>query len=142
MFTTCVNNLHAVSHFKDATQTHLQYARNLSNTVFAGLERSVNWGAYYFTLLRSYYPVPNLSMKFVDLPTMSHLEPRKSLTMEQQAAMLDWANSHGRCVCPRSVRQETTMFKVGTLPLSIYQNAPVPGESRVASNTCPTTTAP
>ena len=90
--TTCVKNLHAVSHFKDATQTQLQYARNLSNTVFGGLERSVNWGAYYFTLLRSYYVVPNLiSMKLVDLPTMSHHEPKKSLTMEQQAVMLDWA---------------------------------------------------
>ena len=45
--------------------------------------------------------------------------------------MLDWANSHGRCVCQRSVRQETSMFKAGTLPLNIYQNAPVPGELQV-----------
>ena len=134
--TTCVKNLHAVSHFKDATQTQLQYEGNLSNTVFEGLKRSVNWGAYYFTHPRSYYPVPNLSMKLVDL-----LEPRKPLTKEQQAAMLDWANSHGRCFHQRSARQETTMFKVCTLPLNIYQNGAVQGVSRVASSTCPITTA-
>ena len=35
--------------------------------------------------------------------------------------MRDWASSYGAAVRQRTVRQETTMAKHGTLPESIYQ---------------------
>ena len=38
----------------------------------------------------------------------------------QQQMMREWAVQHGKCVRQRTVRQETTKFKAGTLPLNMY----------------------
>ena len=38
--------------------------------------------------------------------------------------MREWAAQHGKCACQRTVQQETTKFKAGTLPLNMYQAAP------------------
>ena len=42
--------------------------------------------------------------------------------------MRNWANTHGKCVRQRIVRQETTKYKAGTLPLNMYQTAVHRGE--------------
>jgi hypothetical protein len=34
--------------------------------------------------------------------------------------LYEWANTHGKCVRQRTVRQETTSYKCGTLPLNMY----------------------
>ena len=34
--------------------------------------------------------------------------------------MREWAENYGKAVRQRTVRQETTMFKAGTLPLNMY----------------------
>ena len=39
-----------------------------------------------------------------------------------------WANTHGKCVRQRTVRQETTKYKAGTLPLNRHQTAVHRGE--------------
>ena len=45
-----------------------------------------------------------------------------------QDLMRNWANTHGKCVRQRTVRQETTKCKAGTLPLNMYQTAVHQGE--------------
>ena len=40
----------------------------------------------------------------------------------------NWAKSHGKCVRQRTVRQETTKYRAGTLPLNMYQTAVQRGE--------------
>ena len=40
--------------------------------------------------------------------------------------MIEWATTNGKTVRQRSVRQETTMFKSGTLPLIIYRTSDYP----------------
>ena len=50
-----------------------------------------------------------------NLPVMSSAD---------QGLMRNWANSHGKC----TVRQETTKYKAGTLPLNMYQTAVHRGE--------------
>ena len=42
-----MENLRAMSHFKDQLQTTLQYARNLANTVCESIKRVVPWAADY-----------------------------------------------------------------------------------------------
>ena len=37
--------------------------------------------------------------------------------------MIEWATNNGRAARQRSVRQETTMFKAGTLPLNMYRTS-------------------
>ncbi|CAC5377912.1 unnamed protein product [Mytilus coruscus] len=44
LLTVAVENLHAVSHFKDENQTMLQYSRNLFNKVYEGLKRNERLG--------------------------------------------------------------------------------------------------
>ena len=45
-----------------------------------------------------------------------------------QDFMREWARDNGKCVCQRTVRQETTKYKSGTLPLNMYQSEEQIGE--------------
>ena len=53
------------------------------------------------------------------------MEPLKSPLMspEGKDLMRKWARDHGKCVKQRTVRQETTKYKAGTLPLNMYQTS-------------------
>ena len=62
--TIAVENAYALGHFKEQAQTQLQYARNLANTVYESIKRSVSWSAYYFTHPSSNYPIPNSLVGF------------------------------------------------------------------------------
>ena len=50
------------------------------------------------------------------------------MSSANQDLMRNWANTHGKCVTQRTVRQETTKYKAGTLPMNIYQTAVHRGE--------------
>ena len=110
--TVQVENLHVMSHFKDLLQTVLQYARNLANTVYESTKRVVPWAADYFTHDLSYYPLHAI-------PRMSHLKPISQLNARQKDHMREWASDNERAVRQRSVRQETTKFKAGTLHINM-----------------------
>ena len=58
-------------------------------------------------------------MRQQNLPVMSSAD---------QDLMRNWANTHGKCVRQRTVQQETTKYKAGTLPLNMYQTAIHRGE--------------
>ena len=45
------------------------------------------------------------------------------ISSADQDLMRKLANTHGKCVRQRTVRQETTKYKAGTLPLNMYQTA-------------------
>ena len=40
--------------------------------------------------------------------------------------MIGWATTNGKAVRQRSVRQETTMLKAGSLPLNMYRTSDYP----------------
>ena len=116
-----VENLHAMGHFKDQFSTSLQYARNLANTVYESIKRVVRWAAYYYAHEKSYYPVIPQITPLNPLPRMSHLKPTRKLDNGEHVLMRQWAANYGKArVRQRTVRQETTMFKAGTLPLKCY----------------------
>ena len=66
LLTTIVENLHAVSHFKNETFTALQYARDFGTIANESLKRTTKWSAKYFTHDKSFYPVLTSSMELVD----------------------------------------------------------------------------
>ena len=123
-------SLHAMGHFKDQFPTSLQYARNLVNTVYESAKRVVRWAAYYYTHEKSYYPVIPQITPLTALPRMSHLKPTRKLNNGELVLMREWAANHGKAVRQRTVRQETTMFKAGTLPLNMYATS-VPQNEKV-----------
>ena len=45
---------------------------------------------------------------------------QKNIKPEEAQALRDWVAQYGRCVRQRSLRQETTMAKAGTLPEFCY----------------------
>ena len=57
LLTTIVENLHAVSHFKNETFTALRYARDFGTITKESLKRTTKWSAKYFTHNKSFYPV-------------------------------------------------------------------------------------
>lgn len=121
--TLCVENIHAVGHFKQQFPTMLEHARNISNTVRESLKRIASWAAVYYTHRDTYYPVPDgKSFTIQEIPKMDRLFPRQNLSQEMKQKMRDWANDHGKCVRQRTVRQQSTMFNAGTLPLNMYEN--------------------
>jgi len=119
-----------MGHFKDQFPTSLQYARNLANTVYESTQRVVRWAAYYYTHKKSYYPVIPQITPLNALPRMSHLKPTRKLNNREQVLMREWAANYGKAVRQRTVRQETTMFKAGTLPLNMYATS-VPQNEKV-----------
>ena len=55
---------------------------------------------------------------------LEHLNPRRELNkQEKDLLFIERATNNGKATRQRSVRQETTMFKAGTLPLNIYRES-------------------
>ena len=76
LLTTQVENLHAVSHFKNETFTALQYAQDFGTILKESLKRTTK----YFTLENSYYPVPKSSVELRDVdlvkpPSADNVDP-------------------------------------------------------------------
>ena len=117
-------------HSKDQFPTSLQYARNLANIVFESIKRVVRWAAYHYTNEQSYYPVIPQVTPLNALPRTSHLKHTRKLNSGEQVLMREWAASHGKAVRQRTEREETAMFKAGTLPLKMYATS-VPQNDKV-----------
>ena len=79
------------------------------------------WSAYYFTNKKSYYPIPR------DIPLLPPI-PAVSMSNVHQDYMREWARNNGKTVQQRTVRQETTKYRSGTLPLNMYQTEEQMGE--------------
>ena len=121
--TVQAENLHAVGHFKDQFLTLLQYAQNVANTVYESIKRVLPWAAYYYTHEKSYYPVVSKATPLDALLWMTNLKRARELNDREREVMLEWAANNGKAVRQRTVRQETTKFKAGTLPLNIYASS-------------------
>jgi len=100
--------------------------------VYESIKRVAHWAAFYKTHNKtSYYPKPNNSISLYEVPTMPN-PPKCNMVLQNRQLMRDWASSNGKCVRQRTIRQETTKFKAGTLPLNMY-NKKVPLPPRMES---------
>ena len=85
-----------------------------------------NRGAFYYTSPKSWYPVPDHAASLTDIPLALQLPPT-AITAQDARRMKEWAHTFGVTVCQRTVRQETTMARAGTLPSFLYRRDIVPG---------------
>ena len=79
-----MENLHAVSHFKNETFTALQYAQDFGTILKESLKRTTK----YFTLENSYYPVPKSSVELRDVdlmkpPSADNVDPNIEAAMRE-----------------------------------------------------------
>ena len=84
------------------------------------IKRTTEWAAYYHTSRRSWYPKPEETIPFSRVLTIKPL-PVAEMSQAECDVLRNWASSYGAEVRQRTVRQETTMAKHGTLPEFIYQ---------------------
>ena len=134
-----VENLHSVVHHKSEVSTALQYAHDFSSTAKESPKRAKAWSAYYYTSRWSWYPVPERSLGLFEILSMSQASVVKA-SKDEISMMREWATAHGSSVRQRTVRQETTMARVGTLPDFLYQKKIEVGERiDVSSNSVETT---
>ena len=122
MMKLCVEHFHSTTHVKNVLMTQLQYAREFIRSIKETLKHYHPWSACYFANRKaSWYPPTENDVNFKDI---SHNLPSKvvpsPITVADEDTLRTWANTYTRAVRQRTVRQETTMAKTGTLPHDLY----------------------
>lgn len=122
MMTLSVEHFHSTTHTKQVLMSQLQYAREFMTSVKESLKRLHPWSVHYFTSRKgSWYPATESSIDFNEL---SGVLPKKHIAVQipknEEEKLRVLADSYTRAVRQRSVRQETTMAKCGTLPTYLY----------------------
>jgi len=113
-------NQHAVTHFKKETFTLYEYAQIFDSSVEEGLKRVTPWSPHCYTHPNSYYAVePSATDQLVLFEISKPVGER--LSGNDEAEIKVWAKRYGKCVRQRSVRQDNTMDRAGTLPLNLYE---------------------
>ena len=74
------------------------------------------------------WPATIFSFIMAEAQQVHQRDIRDVTSSADQDLMRKWANTHGKCVRQRTVKQETTKYKAGTLPLNMYQTAVHRGE--------------
>ena len=115
-----VENCHAAVHVKQANLSQAEYCKSFGTTMKETVKRVTNWAAYYHTSRRSWYPTPERALLLSQVPVMNPL-PIVNKCQVDCDSLRDWAASYGAAVRQRTVRQETTMARHGTLPEFMYQ---------------------
>ena len=107
---------HSTVHVKQANMSKAEYFRSFGLAMKKAVKRVTTWAAYYHTIRRSWYPKPERGLLLSQVPVM---KPLPIVNMSHPAdcnALRNWASSYGAAVRQRTVRQETTMARHGTLP--------------------------
>ena len=114
-----MENFHCTVHVKRANMSKAEYCRSfgLAKEV---VKRVTTWAAYYHTSRRSWYPKPEGGLLLLQVPVMRPL-PIVNMSLADCNALRNWASSYGAAVRQRTVHQETTMARHGTLPEFMYQ---------------------
>ena len=125
MMTRSVEHFHSTIHAKQVLMSQLQYGREFMRSTKESLKRIFPWSAYYFTNRkgRCYPPIED----GIDFNNITSLLPKKTkygtISKSNEEKLISWAESYTRAVRQRTVRQETTMAKSGTLPHYLYADS-------------------
>ena len=115
LLTLVVDNLHATARMKHPPPSLLDYCRDFGKAENFGLSNTSPTGdpiipfqssQWIFLLLQTLNPIPVVPMNRTNL-----------------AKIREWASEQGQCVRrvrQLTVRQQTTKFSAGTLPMSAY----------------------
>ena len=69
-----------------------------------------------------YYPVLRQSTPLNAIPKLEHLNARREFNRQEKDPRIVWATKNRKAARQRSVRQETTTFKGGTLLVTYVQS--------------------
>ena len=125
-----VENCHSTVHIKQVNMSMMEYSRSFGRTMKESVKQVTQWAAYYHTSRKSWYPKPEETAHFSEVPTIEPL-PIVEMSKANCDILRAWASAYGAAVRQRTVRQETTMAKHGTLPEFMYQRQCVTYENAV-----------
>ena len=86
-----IEHFHSMTHVKSDVMSMLQYCRSFGNCVKENVKRLSAWSAFYFTHPRSWYPLPEGSIQFQEMPTMKSL-PAGELSLDGCQTLTEFAN--------------------------------------------------
>ena len=115
-----VENCHSIVHVKQANMSKAEYCRSFGLTMEEAVKRVTTRAACYHTSRNSWYPNPEEALLLSQVPVMKPL-PIVNMRPADCDALRDWASSFGAAVRQRTVRQETTIARHGTLLEFMYQ---------------------
>ena len=115
-----VENCHSIVHVKQANMSKAEYCRSFGLTMKEVVKRVTTRAAYYHTSRNSWYPKPEGALLLSQVPAMKPL-PIVNMHPADCDALRDWASSFGAAVRQRTVHQETTITRHGTLPEFMHQ---------------------
>ena len=105
----------------------LEHAIDYGNTMREGIKRTTSWQPIITPIQILTIPIPVSHIPFEKFPQMARDEPVE-ITAGRYAEIKNWASEFGRPVRQRSVRQDTTKYNAGTLPLNAYRTPLQPGD--------------
>ena len=112
---------HPTVHSKKVNNLRLKYARSFGATMKESAKRATSWAAYYHTSRSSWYPKPDTTVSLHNVPLMMPLFVVNLPEKDCDLLRGNWASAYGAAGRQRTMRQETTMAKYGTLPEYPYQ---------------------
>ena len=115
-----VENCHSIVHVKQANMLKAEYCRSFGLTMKEAVKRVTTSAATYHTSRNSWHPKPEGALLLSQVSVMKPL-PIINMRPADCDALRDWASSFGAAVRQRTVRQETTIARHGTLPEFMYQ---------------------
>jgi len=110
-----MENFHFSVHVKQANMSKAEYCRSFGLAMKEAMKCVTTWAAYYHTSWLSWYPKPEGGLLLSQVPVMKPLL-NVNMSPADCNALRNWASSYGAAARQRTVRQETTMARLGTLP--------------------------
>ena len=101
--------------------SQLQYSRSFMATVKQSLKRSSHWSAYYFTSETENWCPPSENYPLYSDFMFPKNFINSPVNKEYEQLLIKWHSNYTRAERPRTVRQETIMSKMGTLPFYLYK---------------------
>ena len=97
-----VENCRATVHFKQANMSVLEYSRAFGTTMKESIKRITHQGAFYYTSTKSWYPKPDKSLHFLQVPVVK-LVPAMEMSQDDCETLRNWAKAHSAAVSQRTV---------------------------------------
>ena len=102
--------------------SQLQYSREFMTSITESIKRDCAWSAHYFTSRkRSWYPPSEDTIHFDEVkPYLPKKVTPITISKKDEEELQQWSATYTQAVRQCTVRQETTMAKMGIWPYYIY----------------------
>ena len=110
-----IEHFHATTHLKTHLMSQLQYSREFMTSITESIKRACAWWAHYFTSRKGSWHPHTIHFDEVK-PYLPKTVTPITISKKDKEEIQQRSASYTQIVRQSTVRQETTMEKMGTLP--------------------------